>query len=51
MKYKITYWTAGDSKVERVIEVDTNESLQDEIDKLADDPQEPLAQVYTIEFL
>ena len=51
MEYKITYWTAGDSKAERIIEVDEEASLQDEIKKLKDDPQEPLAQVDTIELL
>lgn len=51
MKYKITYWSAGDATVDRIVEADNQEELRAAIDKLADDPQAPLAQVKHIEFL
>ena len=49
MKAKITYWTLGDSVAEREVELASREDLQAEIDKLIDDPQEPLCQVKSVE--
>lgn len=51
MKYKIVYWSAGDSLVEREVEVKPGGSLQAEINKLKDDPDAPLGQIKHIEFL
>lgn len=51
MKYKIVYWSSGDATVERDVEVKPGGSLQAEIEKLKDDPQEPLGQIKHIEFL
>lgn len=39
MKYQITYWTLGDSKVTKIVEAD---SAREAVEKLVDDPQEPL---------
>ena len=46
MKIKVTYWTAGDALVSATVEA---ESVEEAINKLADDPQKPLAQVKSVE--
>lgn len=53
MRIKITYTTNGNSPAERVLEVKNyaSETIEAEIDKLVEDPQEPLAFVDKIELL
>lgn len=51
MKYKLTYWTAGDSLVEAIIDVPDMSELPAAIKKLADDEQKPLAQVKSVELV
>ena len=48
MKYKIEYWTAGDSIATRTVEAASEQAA---IDMLVDDPQEPLAQVKSVTVL
>jgi len=45
IKYKITYWDAGDQLI--TVEVEAANATA-AIEKLADDPQHPLAQVKTV---
>jgi len=51
MKVKITYWTAGDSKTSRIVEIEDESGLQAAIEELVDDPQEPLSQVDKVELV
>lgn len=48
MKFKITYWDAGDREVIREVEA---EDIEAAINLLANDPQNPLAQVRKIDIL
>ena len=47
-KYRVTYWSLGDSKVVRVVWAN---SADEAIEILANDPQEPLGQPIEIELV
>ena len=48
MKFEITYYTQGNKQKSVIVEVETEADVNAEINKLADDPNDPLAQVIRV---